>query len=192
MNRAPFALSVLAALALVAACSSSPSGSEGPGASSGGEPSAAGSSGGAPSEAPASQGGGGSGSGGIGVTISDGAWGDGSAHVDASGDMNASFDVDLFALSSFTANGETLLVYISSDGTQSVTLAIYADSFAVSVTTADGVGGGGTTTTCDVSYSDTSDDSIAGEYDCPNSPVIMATGTTGGVVDLSGSFSATR
>ena len=185
-----FALATTAALVL-AACSSSPSGSAAP--SSGSEPSAA-----AASQAPAASqaggggGGGGSGTGGIGVVLSDGNWTGGNAHVNASGDLTASFDAPLFQFSSLTTAGENLLTYVNADTTHSVIIAVYPDQFAISVTTPDGVGGGGTTTNCDVSYSSNDDHQISGQFTCADSPVISATGSTIGTATLEGDFTATR
>jgi hypothetical protein len=178
------------ALVLLAACGGTPSESAGgdtsqePGASqpAASQPSA--------SQPAASQGGGGGG-GGINVTLSDGNWTGGSAQVTVSGDATEDIDAPLQSLLSLTGGASTTLSYISSNG-QAVVIAIYTDSFAVSVTTGDMTGGGGTTTTCDVTWHSTDDNNISADFSCPDSPAFTTGGTSGGTIDIEGSFTATR
>lgn len=175
------------ALVLLAACGGTPSESAGgdtsqePGAS---QPAA--------SQPAASQGGGGGGGGGIDVTLSDGSWTGGSAQVTVSGDATADIDAPLQSELSMTSGGSTTLSYISSSSQAAVVIAIYTDSFAVSVTTADMTGGGGTTTTCDVTWHSTDDNNISADFSCPDSPSFTISGTSGGTIDIEGSFTATR
>lgn len=176
----------LVTLLLLAACSATPSSSDGGGASQ--EPGA--STGGAASQEPAaSQGGGGGG--GIDVTLSDGTWTGGSAQVTVSGDASANIDAQLQSMLSTTSGASTTLTYVSSSS-ELVAIAIYTDSFAVSVTTADMTGGGGTTTTCDVTWHSTDDNNLSADFNCPNSPAFTTSGTSGGTIDIEGSFTATR
>jgi hypothetical protein len=166
---------------LVLAACASPAASE-PGASSGAEPAAA----------EGSEAGGDGGSGGIGITLPDGAWSGGDLHVSISGDADASYDAPLNGPGSYTNGGETILSYIDADGSVSVGVAINADSFSISVTTAELVAGGGTTTNCTVEYHTANDNNIDADFSCPNSPAFTMTGTSGGTVNLEGSLTASR
>lgn len=176
-------------LVLLAACGGTPSESTGgdtsqePGASqpAASQPSA--------SQPAASQGGGGGG--GINVTLSDGNWTGGSAQVTVSGDATEDIDAPLQSVLSLTGGASTTLSYISTNG-EAVVIAIYSDSFAVSVTTGDMTGGGGTTTTCDVTWHSTDDNNISADFSCPDSPAFTTGGTSGGTIDIEGSFTATR
>jgi len=190
MRHARLFVPVLLALALLAACSSTPSESTGGGASQ--EPAASQGGGTASQEPAASQGGGGGGggSGGIGVTLSDGTWTGGSAQATISGAATANIDAPLQSMLSLTTGASTTLSYVSSDG-QLIAIAIYTDSFAVSVTTGQMTGGGGTTTNCDVTWHSTDDNNISADFRCPDSPAITTTGSAG-TIDIEGSFTATR
>jgi hypothetical protein len=192
MRRPSLILILLTGLLLVlAACGGSPS--ESPDASSDDQPGASEPAASEPaaSEPAASQGGSGGGGGGIGVDLSNGSWTGGQADVEVSGSASATISAPLFAATSITDGGSTTLTYVSADGGL-IGIAIYADSFAVSVTTADLVGGGGTTTTCDVAWNSTADNNIAGGFSCPDSPAFTVTGGSAGTVDIEGSFTATR
>ena len=109
-----------------------------------------------------------------------------------SGDATASGSADLSPLISLTDGDSTTLTYASADGQILIAIAIYSDSFAVSVTTAEAVGGGGTTTNCSVNWGSTDDNNLSGDFSCPNSPVFTTTGSQGGSADIDGSFTATR
>ncbi|MGH8957975.1 MAG: hypothetical protein ACRDVK_04795 [Acidimicrobiia bacterium] len=132
---------------------------------------------------------GGNGSG-VEVALSDGSWTEGLIQVEMSGDATASFDADLVSANSLTDGQSTTLYYVGAGG-EGVGLAIYPDSWAISVTTAELTGGGGTTTECTVNYQSVEDTNLAGEFSCPNSPVINLTGS-GGTVTFEGSFDAAR
>lgn len=171
----------------LAACAASGA-SQGPGASSGGAPSI----GGAPSTARAqSQGGGGGGNGGL--ALPDGAWSSGQVHVVASGGGDATVDADLVPANSYTTSGTTVFTYIDQSAGSAVGVAIYADSFAISVTTSTMVGGAGTTSNspCEVTYNRSDDNAVDATFRCPNAPVVFGTGA-GGTADLEGSFTANR
>jgi hypothetical protein len=176
-------------IGLILAACAAPSSDGEPGASAGGEPSAP-----AESQEPGqsqSGGGGGGGGGGIGTTLGDGPWTGGTAQVDVSGDASASFDAPLFGATSITDGAITTLTYVSTDGGL-IGIAVDTESFSVSVTTAEFVGGGGTTTSCSVTYQSTADNNISGDFSCPDSPAFTATGASGGTLDIEGSFTATR
>lgn len=182
MRRPPYLLVATVVVGLVLAARASPAGGE-PGASSGAEPSAA---------AAASQaGGGGGGGGGLDATLSDGSWTGGEAHIDVSGDATATADAPLTPTLSLTDSASTNLVYTSEAGVL-IGIAIYADSFAISITTTEVVAGGGTTTTCSVDWHSTADNNLSADFDCLNSPSFTASGSAGGTVDIRGSFTATR
>ncbi len=185
MRRPHLVLILTFIIGLILAACASPAGS--PGASSGGEPSTA------ASEAPAaSDGGGGGGGGGIGTTLNDGAWSGGEAHVSMSGDASGTVDASLQPTISFTDGGSTTLIYVDADSGSSVAVSVTSGDFAASVTTAEMVAGGGTTTNCTVNYHSTDDNNISGDFSCPDSPAVTATGVVEGAVDFEGSFSATR
>ena len=189
MRRPPMLGVLIVLIGLILAACGSPSGSGEPGASAGGEPSAP-----AESEGPdqsQSGGGGEGGGGGIGTALGDGPWTGGTAHVDVSGDASASFDAPLFGATSLTDGTTTTLTYVSTDGGL-IGIAIDAESFSVSVTTAELVGGGGTTTSCSVTYDSTADNNISGDFSCPDSAAFTSAGASEGTVDIEGSFSATR
>ena len=185
MRRPRFVLIATAVAGLVLAACTSPAGTAGPDASSGSEPSGA---------AEGSQAGGGDGSGGIGITLADGPWSSGDLHVAISGDVSGSYDIPLAgtANSSYTEGGQTILTYVDADTEVSVGVAIYTDSFAISVTTAELVAGAGTTMQCTVEYHTADDSSIDADFSCPDSPAFTMTGTSGGTVDIEGSLTATR
>jgi len=186
MRRPHYLLVITAVVGLVLAACSSPAASGEPGASSGSEPSAA---------AEASQGGGGgggTGGGGIGVTLSDGTWTDGDVHVTISGDAEVTGDASLISQQSYTTGDNTVLFYVSVDSQLSVGVAIYSDSFAISVTTPDVVAGAGTTMNCSVEYHSAEDNNIDADFSCPNSPSVTTTGAAGGTVNIEGSLTATR
>jgi hypothetical protein len=184
MRRPHYRLVITAVVGLVLAACASPAASEGPGASSGSAPSAA---------AEASQGGGGGGgTGGIGTTLSDGTWTDGEVHVSISGDANVTGDAPLISQQSYTTGDNTVLFYVSADSQLSVGVAIYSDSFAISVTTPDVVAGAGTTMNCSVEYHTAEDNNIDADFSCPNSPSVTTTGAAGGTVNIEGSLTATR
>ncbi|HEX2420420.1 MAG TPA: hypothetical protein VHL55_02360 [Acidimicrobiia bacterium] len=126
----------------------------------------------------------------IGVTLSDGSWTGGTVHVEMSGDATGSFDAELVSANSITDGQSTTLYYVGSGG-EGVGVAIYPDSWAISVTTPDLTGGGGTTTQCRVNYQSTEDSNVGGEFSCPDSPVFTLTGATG-TATFVGSFDATR
>jgi len=125
-----------------------------------------------------------------GISLSDGSWTDGVVHVEMSGDATASFDANLVSANSITDGQSTTLYYVG-DGGEGVGLAIYPDSWAISVTTAELTGGAGTTTECTVNYQSAQDTSVAGEFSCPDSPVFTLTGASG-TVTFVGSFDAAR
>ena len=126
----------------------------------------------------------------VGITLSDGSWTDGVVHVEMSGDATASFDADLVSANSFTDGESTTLYYVGAGG-EGVGLAIYPDSWAISVTTAEMTGGAGTTTECTVNYQSAEDTNVAGEFSCPDSPVFTLTGASG-TVTFVGTFDAAR
>jgi hypothetical protein len=183
MRRPHYPLVITVVVGLVLAACASPAASGEPGASSGSEPSAA---------AEASQGGGGGGTGGIGVTLSDGAWTGGEVHVAISGDADVNGDAPLLSANSYTTGDSTVLTYISADAQLSVGVAIYSDSFAISVTTPDLVAGAGTTMNCSVEYHTADENNIDADFSCPNSPSFTTSGTAGGTVNIEGSLTATR
>ena len=183
MRRPHYLLAITAVVGLVLAACASPAASGAPGASSGSAPSAA---------AEASQGGGGGGTGGIGTTLSDGTWTDGEVHVSISGDANVTGDAPLISQQSYTTGDNTVLFYVSADSQLSVGVAIYSDSFAISVTTPDVVAGAGTTMNCSVEYHTADDNNIDANFSCPNSPSVTTTGAAGGTVNIEGSLTATR
>jgi hypothetical protein len=186
MRRPHYLLVITALSGLVLAACASPAASGEPGASSGSAPSAA---------AEASQGGGGgggAGTGGIGTTLSDGTWTDGEVHVSISGDADVSGDAPLISQQSYTTGDNTVLFYVSADSQLSVGVAIYSDSFAISVTTPDVVAGAGTTMNCSVEYHSAEDNNIDADFSCPNSPSVTTTGAAGGTVNIEGSLTATR
>jgi hypothetical protein len=191
MRRPPFYLVLAAIVGLLLAACASPSGGE-PGASAGG---------GEPSTAAESQdgggggggdggGGGGGGGGGLDSELGDGAWTGGTAQVDLSGDASGGFEAPLFSATSLTDGTTTTLTFTGDGGL--IGIAIDAETFSVSVTTAEVVAGGGTTTNCSVSYTSTSSNNLSGDFSCPDSPAFTSTGTSGGTVDIEGSFTATR
>jgi hypothetical protein len=182
MRRPHYLLVITVVVGLVLAACASPAAIGEPGASSGSEPSAA---------AEASQGGGGGGTGGIGVTLSDGAWTGGEVQVVISGDADVSGDAPLLSANSYTTGGSTVLTYISADAQLSVGMAIYSDSFAISVTTPDVVAGAGTTMSCSVEYHTADDNNIVADFSCPNSPSFSTSGAAG-TVNIEGSLTATR
>jgi len=183
MRRPHYLLVITVVVGLVLAACASPAGSGEPGASSGSEPSAA---------AEASQGGGDGGTGGIGVTLPDGAWTGGEAHITISGDADVTGDAPLLSSNSYTTGDSTVLTYISADAQLSVGVAIYSDSFAISVTTPDLVAGAGTTMNCSVEYHSAEDNNIDADFSCPNSPSFSTSGAAGGTVNIEGSLTATR
>jgi len=183
MRRPYYLLVITVVVGLVLAACASPAASGEPGASSGSEPSAA---------AEASQGGGGGGTGGIGVTLSDGAWTGGEVQVVISGDADVTGDAPLLSANSYTTGDSTVLTYISADAQLSVGVAIYSDSFAISVTTPDVVAGAGTTMNCSVEYHTADENNIDADFSCPNSPSFTTSGTAGGTVNIEGSLTATR
>lgn len=184
MRRPDYPLIVTVVVGLVLAACASPVGSGEPGASSGSEPSAA--------PAASQGGGGGGGTGGIGVTLPDGAWTDGDVHVTISGDADVTGDAPLISTQSYTTGDSTVLFYVSADSQLSVGVAIYSDSFSISVTTPDVVAGAGTTMNCDVEYHSAEDNNIDADFSCPNSPSFTTSGTAGGSVNIEGSLTATR
>ncbi|MGH2489521.1 MAG: hypothetical protein ACRDFR_07890 [Candidatus Limnocylindria bacterium] len=189
MRRPRYPLTATVVVGLVLAACASPAASEEPGASGGSEPSAAGEA----SQAGGDGGGGGTGgSGGIGMTLPDGAWSSGDLHVTISGDAGGSYDAPLLGQASATQGGQTILTYISAEGEVSIGVAIYTDSFAISVTTTELVAGGGTTTTCNVDYHTADDNNIDADFSCPDSPAFTAGGASGGTVDIEGSLTASR
>jgi len=184
MRRPDYPMTITVVVGLVLAACASPAGSGEPGASSGSEPSAA---------PIASQGGGGGGgTGGIGVTLLDGAWTGGELHVTISGDADVTGDAPLVTAQSYTTGDSTVLFYVSADSQLSVGVAIYSDSFAISVTTPDVVAGAGTTMNCDVEYHTAEDNNIDADFSCPNSPSFTTSGAAGGSVNIEGSLTATR
>lgn len=192
MRRPPILGVLIVLIGLILAACGSPSGSGEPGASAGGEPSAP-----AESEEPGQSqssggGGGGGGGGGIGRTLPDGEWTGGEASVSMTGDADASGDAPISPILSLTSGDSTTLTYASADGQFLIVAAIYSDSFAVSVTTPEAVGGGGTTTTCSVDWHSTDDNNLSADFSCPNSPAFTVTGSSAGTVDIEGSFTATR
>ena len=186
MRRPRYLLTGTVVVGLALAACASPAGG---GPSGGAEPSAA---------AEASQGGGdggdggGGGSGGIGKTLPDGQWSSGELHVTISGDASGSWDVPLVEMASYTTDGESILSYINADGQVSVGVAIYPDSFAISVTTTELVAGAGTTMNCSVEYHTADDNNIDADFSCPDSPAFTTTGTSGGTVNIEGSLTASR
>lgn len=184
MRRPDYPLIVTVVVGLVLAACASPVGSGEPGASSGSEPSAA--------PAASQGGGGGGGTGGIGVTLPDGAWTDGDVHVTISGDADVTGDAPLISTQSYTTGDSTVLFYVSADSQLSVGVAIYSDSFSISVTTPDVVAGAGTTMNCDVEYHSAEDNNIDANFSCPNSPSFTTSGAAGGSVNIEGSLTATR
>lgn len=180
MRRPHYLLAITVVVGLVLAACASPAGSGEPGASSGSEPSAA------------AEGGGGGGTGGIGVTLSDGTWTGGDVHITISGDADVTGDAPLLSSNSYTTGDSTVLTYISADAELSVGVAIYSDSFAISVTTPDVVAGAGTTMNCSVEYHSSDDNNIDADFSCPNSPSFPTSGTAGGSVNIEGSLTATR
>lgn len=182
MRRSRYLLTGTVVVGLVLAACASPAGDE-PETSGGAGPSAAAEVGQA--------GGDGGGGGGLDATLSDGSWTGGEAHIDVSGDATATADAPLTPTLSLTDSASTNLVYTSEAGVL-IGIAIYADSFAISVTTAEVVAGSGTTTTCSVDWHSTADDNLSADFDCPNSPSFTASGSAGGTVDIRGSFTATR
>jgi hypothetical protein len=186
MRRTPLTIILLTGLLLVlAACGGSPS--ESPDASSNDQPDAS-QDGGGGGDGGGDDGGGG---GGIGVTLSDGTWTGGEAEVAVSGGADTSFSSPLYSPTSVTAGSSTSLTYINETG-GAIAVAIYPDSFAVSVTTADLVGGGGTTTTCTVNWRSTDDNNVSADFSCPNSPAFTTAGGAADSVNIEGSFTATR
>ena len=184
MRRPDCPLIITVVVGLVLAACASPAGNGEPGASSGSEPSAA--------PAASQGGGGGGGTGGIGVTLPDGAWTGGDVHVTISGDADVTGDAPLISQQSYTTGDNTVLFYVSADSQLSVGVAIYSDSFAISVTTPDVVAGAGTTMNCDVEYHSAEDNSIDADFSCPNSPSFTTSGAAGGSVNIEGSLTATR
>lgn len=182
MRRPRYPVVATVVVGLVLAACASPAGGE-PETSSGPQLSAA-------AEASQGDGDGGDG-GGLDVTLSDGAWTGGEAHIDVSGDATATADAPLTPTLSLTDSASTNLIYTSAAGAL-IGIAIYVDSFAISITTAEVVAGGGTTTTCSVDWHSTADNSLSADFDCPNSPSFTAAGSTPGTVTIRGSFTATR
>ncbi len=131
------------------------------------------------------------GTGGIDTALTDGNWTGGSVHVEMSGDATGSLDADLLSANSITDGQSTTLFYTGAEGV-GVGVAIYPDSWAISVTTSDLTGGGGTTTECTVTYESVEDDNVAGAFSCPNSPVFTLAAGSAGTVTFEGSFDATR
>ena len=185
MRRPRYLLTGTVVVGLVLAACGSPAGGE-PETSSGGEPSAA-----AEASQAGGDGGSGGGGGGLDASLSDGTWTGGEAHIDVSGDATTSADAPLTPTLSLTDSSSTNLVYTSEAGVL-IGIAIYSDSFAISITTAEVVAGGGTTTTCSVDWHSTADNNLSADFDCPDSPSFNASGGTAGTVDIRGSFTATR
>jgi hypothetical protein len=182
MRRPRCLLVATVVVGLVLAACASPAGGE-PETSGGAQPSGA---------AEASQAGGGGGDGGgLDATLSDGAWTGGEAHIDVSGDATATADAPLTPTLSLTDSASTNLIYTNEAGAL-IGIAIYVDSFAISITTAEVVAGSGTTTTCSVDWHSTADNNLSADFDCPNSPSFTASGSTAGTVNIRGSFTATR
>lgn len=182
MRRPRYLLIGTVVVGLALAACAAPAGRE-PSASGGAEPSAA---------AEASQAGGdGGGGGGLDASLSDGAWTGGEAHIDVSGDATATADAPLTPTLSLTDSASTNLIYTNEAGVL-IGIAIYVDSFAISITTAEVVAGGGSTTTCSVDWHSTDDNNLSADFDCPNAPSFTASGSSGGTVDIRGSFTATR
>jgi hypothetical protein len=186
MRRPRYLLTGTAVLGLVLAACGSPALSE-LGPSSGSEPSAA-------AQASPAGGDAGGGAGGIGITLADGTWSSGNLQVTVSGDASGTYDAPLVGIAgaSYTTGGETILSYVDAEAQVSVGVAIYTDSFAISVTTTDLVAGAGTTLNCSVEYHSADDHTIDADFSCPNSPAFTTTGTAGGTVDIEGSLTATR
>ena len=129
----------------------------------------------------------------VGATFSGGGWTGGTIHVEMSGDATGNIDADLLPANSITDGQSTTLYYTSaSNQGAGVAVAIYPDSWAISVTTADLTGGGGTTTECTVSYESVEDNNVAGVFSCPDSPVFTLAAGAAGTVTFEGSFEATR
>lgn len=185
MRGPPFAIILAIAVGLILAACGSPAGSTEPGASSGNEPSTA------PAESQGDSGGGG---GGDGLTLPDGAWTGGHASTDIGGEVDSSFEGDLFTATSLSAGGQTFLQYLSTDGEQ-IAVAIYPDSVAVSVVTTEFAGGGGSTESggqCVATFSRSDDNAVEGSVHCEDAPMVTMSGAANQLATIDVDFSATR
>lgn len=134
-----------------------------------------------------------SGGGGGGLTLPEGAWSGGTARAVVTGDFGATFDASLLAATSLSTTESTLLQYVSA-ASQSFALAIYQDYVAVSITTAEFVGGGGSTADapCDATFARSDANAVEGTVTCRDAPVVGMSGAAGQTIDLEVSFTATR
>jgi hypothetical protein len=139
-------------------------------------------------------GGGGGGGGGGGLTLPEGAWSGGNLHLVVSGDFSATIDAPLFPSTSVTIPDYTILYYIAEASQSSVTLGIYSDYVAISLTTPQFVGGAGSTqdSVCSASFARREANSVEGTITCTDAPVVSTAGAIGQTVDMQGSFTATR
>ncbi len=73
-----------------------------------------------------------------------------------------------------TDQQNTTLIYFSSDATKQVAVALAGGTAAVSVTTPQWVGGGGSTAgaECAIAFTKTDDKSVAGTITCSHAPVL--------------------
>jgi hypothetical protein len=128
-----------------------------------------------------------------GATLPDGSWTAGTVHAVISGPVSQTIDAPLLPANSISGQGQTSLIYIDGDTATSVTIAIYPDDVAISVTTATFVGGGGSTENapCDASITRADANAVEGRVICANAPVINMSGVQS-LVNIDATFSATR
>ena len=143
-------------------------------------------SGATPTTAPVVTPGGGSG----GATLPDGSWTAGTVHAVISGPVSTTIDAPLLPANSVSGQAQTSLIYVDEDTATQISIAIYPDDVAISVTTATFVGGGGETD-CDASITRADANAVEGRIICTDAPVINMSGVQS-LVNIDATFSATR
>jgi hypothetical protein len=128
-----------------------------------------------------------------GATLPDGSWTAGTVHAVISGPVSQTIDAPLLAANSVSGQAQTSLIYVAEDTATQVSIAIYPDDVAISVTTATFVGGGGSTADapCDASITRADANAVEGRVICTNAPVIDMSGASQ-LVNIDATFSATR
>jgi hypothetical protein len=124
-----------------------------------------------------------------GLDFADATYTGGSAHVEFSGDQDASADFDV--ATGYTGSGLTFLTYADATGAQQMTVSIGQTGLESGMAvTIDGVTTGGDfDTQCSIEITENSGSEVAGQITCENLDAVTQTGIL--KVSVTATFSAT-
>lgn len=128
--------------------------------------------------------------------IADGAFGNGKLHVEISGDVNKTIDIPLQGAASFTAAGSTILNFADPTAGNVGAVAISPEGNVITVTSAAITAAGSSAMAsgvgCTIAVTQSDASRLAGNFDCKRLPSLVNSQTKQVIIDMRGTFEASR